>query len=279
MFLDEESVKKRLGLVRGFKSVNQVEFCYMFTREPMQIKEAAYEGYPGCSNKGNAIGPIALPELTSGWVKSLRDKKAIYGKSRRAVGGKDTVQIDAGGAGSGDDAPTSQPPCIDAEGQIKTDTERSDDNYEPVFYRVLPRTWYKSVTKGVKVKGIIDLDAGNGALLLASIERKKPYVGFTFNAVHSDSLKEYALGEVLTMFADQDSDIFQPTFVALQKDDKPGSKKKKKTAPGKEPKKKKPKPTTTRPPKDNANDDEEEEDDDDDDDDDADSDEASGDTA
>ena len=71
---DQASLRKRPGLVRGFASLNQVEFVYLWTNQDMKIKEQSYDAWPTCTTKGNVIGPVAMPSLTESWATTFKTR-------------------------------------------------------------------------------------------------------------------------------------------------------------------------------------------------------------
>ncbi len=221
--LEEASVAARLGVVRGFNALNQLEFMHIYSNSGVKVPERARSQYAG-SNRGNVLGPIVLPALGNSWTMTFGDKKLLYGKNRRAVGGR-TVDGAAPLATEGEDAADAAaddavmdslvPPSVS--GGNSTARSRANETLEPVFYRVMPLTFYQEMLQSMRASAVLDLTAGDGTLALAAIMLKIPYCGVCFSDMHVETLMGHLIAEVLTMFADPENKLYQPTLAALKK--------------------------------------------------------------
>lgn len=249
IFMDEQSMAARMSRVRGFKTMDQVEYMHMVTLSGLKVPDRKKEVYGG-TNQGNVIGPVFMRPLAEGWTTTYAEKKLIFGKHRRAVGG-----TEPGTAGN------EKPPSVNG-GSSK---DRTDDNIEPVFYRALPPSFFHCLFASLSVKTVIDTTAGDGSAALAAIRLKKSYVGFALTEatpckqlvdtlsftvrfapaaiapvrcvlqfsylgqlgqVHTALLLEYLTLAVLDEFLDSKSPLFQAKLANLKKDaDKKASKK------------------------------------------------------
>ena len=251
IIMDEQSMAARMSRVRGFKTMDQVEYMHMVTLSGLKVPDRKKEVYGG-TNQGNVIGPVFMRPLAEGWTTTYAEKKLIFGKHRRAVGG-----TEPGTAGN------EKPPSVNG-GSSK---DRNDDNIEPVFYRALPPSYFHCLFASLSVKAVIDTTAGDGSAALAAIRLKKSYVGFALTEatpckhnlvdtpsftvrfaapaaiapvrcalrlnylcqlgqVHTALLLEYLTLAVLDEFLDSKSPLFQAKLANLKKDvDKKASKK------------------------------------------------------
>ena len=163
IIMDEQSMAARMSRVRGFKSMDQVEYLHMVTLGGLKVPDRKKEVYGG-TNQGNVIGPVCMRPLAEGWTTTYAEKKLIFGKHRRAVGG-----VEPGTTGN------EKPPSVNG-GSTK---DRNDDNIEPVFYRALPPSFFHCLFASLSAKAVVDTTAGDGSAALAAIRLKKSYVGFT----------------------------------------------------------------------------------------------------
>lgn len=121
--MDTQSMAARMSRVRGFKCLDQVEYMHLVTLNGLKVPDRKKEVYGG-TNQGNVIGPVCMRPLEDGWTTTFAEKKLIFGKHRRAVGGTDPAAVG-----------NEKPPSVNSGGASK---DRNDDNIEPVFYRALP---------------------------------------------------------------------------------------------------------------------------------------------
>ena len=208
IMMDEVSLANRMALIRGFKALDQVEYMLVVTAGGLKVPERKREFYSG-TNRGNVISPVILRPLSEGWTATFKDKKEIYGKSRRAVGGAGGVDgADGEGAAS-----SLRPPTVDG---VATGTVRPDDAEEPVFYKVLPPKFYRCLFTSLCAKGVVDCTAGDGSAALSAIEKKIPYFGVCLTDKHTHGLQAFLVEAVLGKFLDEKSPLFQAKFAALR---------------------------------------------------------------
>jgi len=162
--MDEQSMSARMSRVRGFKRLDQVEYMHLVTLNGLKVPDRKKEVYGG-TNQGNVIGPVCMRPLEDGWTTTFAEKKLIFGKHRRAVGGTDPAAVG-----------NEKPPSVNSGGASK---DRNDDNIEPVFYRALPPSFFNCLFASMSVKAVVDTTAGDGSAALAALRLKKMYVGFT----------------------------------------------------------------------------------------------------
>jgi hypothetical protein len=215
-FYDEQSYAARLGLVRGFHALHLVEHMHLFSVNGLQIPTRSRDQYPGFTNKSDIMGPIVFPSLQDSWVLSYEQKKELYGKYRRAVGGQDPSIKKA----DDDEIPkgaeliqtsTTVPPDVAGN---KGD-ERAPSRMEPVFYRAMPFTLACEVVRSYCVKGSIHLSVGDGALALAHVRYGKPFFGVCLSDVHRTKVRQHLIIKCLEMFRTEDSGMYQPPFGVL----------------------------------------------------------------
>ena len=183
----------------------------LITASGIKVPERRRAVYDG-SNQGNVIAPVMMRPLSEGWLASFKDKKAIYGKHRRPVGGRD-----AAADGDGDVPPAASPRPPTADGSTAGKDRSDGGGVEPVFYKVLPPTLYRCLVSSMAAKAVIDCTAGDGSAALAAIEGKKAYFGVCLTSTHQQGLTKYLVNAVLTKFLDEASPLRQPKLAALRK--------------------------------------------------------------
>jgi hypothetical protein len=204
------------GALRGSSSLLQaaarrlqVEYMLVVTVDGLQIPERKREFYAG-TNRGNVISPVILRPLNEGWSATFREKKEIYGKHRRAVGGTNAIDgVDGDVAAS-----SARPPTVDG---LATGNVRPEEAEEPVFYKVLPPTFYRCLFSSMCAKGVVDCTAGDGSAALSAVEKKIPYFGVCLTEKHARGLLSFLVTSVLEKFLDEKSPLFQAKFAELKK--------------------------------------------------------------
>lgn len=147
--MSEDSVRARRYLVRGTASLDQVEVMHMLSSAAISLPERAGKHFPG-TNKGTVLGPVLLPESTSGLQATVKAKRNIYGKRNRiAVGGKST------------------------EGKLE---KRNDTDVEPLFWWTMPAEFYEELIHRYFIKNVIDLTPGDGRFAEVCIKHRAGYL-------------------------------------------------------------------------------------------------------
>ena len=84
----EDSIKERMQKVRGFTAINQVETVHMVSKHALKLTEHNRLHHPG-TNRGNVIGPIALPRWDKEDYMVLPPllKKSVFAQASIPVGG------------------------------------------------------------------------------------------------------------------------------------------------------------------------------------------------
>jgi len=82
----KKSLKGRKKFVRGFNTMNQMEICYIASKEEIDMAEKTRNKFEG-TNYGNVVGPITLDSYEQMWTLSWKEKKALYGAHRHPPGG------------------------------------------------------------------------------------------------------------------------------------------------------------------------------------------------
>ena len=79
LILEEESLAARLEVNRGHSSMNQLEKVYMVTPNALDLNNHKRLHYHG-TNRGNAVGPIAVPAWSSDtvWQEQVKAKREIF---------------------------------------------------------------------------------------------------------------------------------------------------------------------------------------------------------
>ena len=78
---DEQSMRARLGAVRGVATVHQTEFLHVVTSSRLSVPERNRKHYSGTTH-GNVLGPVLLPTSEHSWQMTVGNKKRLYGAAR-----------------------------------------------------------------------------------------------------------------------------------------------------------------------------------------------------
>lgn len=215
LMFDEESLKKRVQRVKGMQ--RQTEVMLMCTRNFLSFAEKERKHFRG-SNKGDALGPVSVPDWAQAWALSFGTKKVLYGPNRVAVGGKSDEGVDDDDEEEEDLAEDAAdrsdliPPALQQTTARKT---RDDESMEPVFYQsMFSPTFYAELIHSYNLKLIIHLTAGDGSCADACMEAKIGYVGVVFSDEHLNCLTEHLTKVVHDKLGDTGSTLFQPSFAS-----------------------------------------------------------------
>jgi hypothetical protein len=176
--IDEDTLRLRRGLVRQGASFDQIEILSVCTASDIHsdlpmLPRCQYKG----TNLGNKIGDIELPDLDTLWKLSCKQKIALHGVYRVAVGGRTPGEEDSG----------------PGRGQKR----KTMDTVEPVFWHARPLKLYKELLGSYKLAAIIDLTTGDGTLATHCAKSRIPYMGFTLSETHSELLKHRCVSALL----------------------------------------------------------------------------------
>ena len=215
LMFDEESLKKRVLRVKGMQ--RQTEVMLMCTRNFLSFAEKERKHFRG-SNKGDALGPVSVPDWAKAWALSFGTKKVLYGPNRVAVGGKSDEGVDDEDEEAEEDFAEDAadrdliPPALQQTTARKT---RDDESIEPVFYQsMFSPTFYAELIHSYNLKLIIHLTAGDGNCADACMEAKIGYVGVVFSDEHLNCLTEHLTKLVHDKLGDTASTLFQPSFAS-----------------------------------------------------------------
>ena len=91
---DEDSLEERLDKLRGFMPVNQHERMYVITKGPLKMEKRRRLHFAG-TNKGNSLGPVAMPKFDAQGVWRLPPKRDVIGKhgAKILVGGPSAEEL------------------------------------------------------------------------------------------------------------------------------------------------------------------------------------------
>jgi hypothetical protein len=161
-----------------------------------QVPNRARLKFPG-TTAGDLIGPVVMPELSSCWHETFREKRKIFGSARIAVGSKC----------SEDDVPV-----------VKA--KREDSTSEPVFFHSHGEQLHEELLHGIAVNytsisGIVDFTPGDGGLAHVAIVRKIPYLGFVFTERHAEGLQKHLTRLIWADFQREDSSLYQSGLVGI----------------------------------------------------------------
>ena len=163
------------------------------------------------SNAGNKIGDIKLPVISSLWHLTIKNKLALHGRFRTAVGGQ---------------TPGEQPGNNNAK-------KKQLDAKEPTFWHARDPKLLAEIVHRYKFKAVLDMGPADGtfAHLCATSKPPIPYFGFTLTETHTTLLKNHLVQKIMTTMATEGTKIYDPEFAKLFSPEMtPEPKKKPKTA-------------------------------------------------
>ena len=217
---DFDSVRARKLRVKGLGAVGQTETMIAVTSgEPLSVPTKKHKHYLD-SNSGSVIAMVKLPPYSECWALSYEKKKALCGKMRVPVGGKEDADDD--NADEGLEAGQEVPPTIDdfsadAASKKPRATTRAAENIEPVHYHTLPEIFFDNLEDTFFVKDIYDFTPSPEAAL-AFMKAKKGYLGICFNDHHQKMLRDYVIDQVMLCFAKSGDPLFHAAYAAGIKD-------------------------------------------------------------
>jgi hypothetical protein len=196
LFFAEEACADQKGVVRGFGTLPQFRRVYYFSKNRIGHTKKR-TNYPG-TTAGNTLGPIG--SVQDPMQRSFKVKKDLFGHARMFVGGRDD---DSGPKGCTDD---------------KRKCERQDDDLEVVFYHALPYALCEDIAHACaqrKPKGIIELTAGDGALILYAIVEEIPVVAFALTDLHVEELRVELKRKLFKLMLVEGSGVHEPKLAEL----------------------------------------------------------------
>ena len=174
VWFEQKSLELRLEKVRGFMALNQAEKIHMITQKSLDLVEHDRLHFAG-TNRGNCIGPIAMPTFDDAavWKVNVKIKREIIGKH----GGK--VLVGGGllipGATPEDIKKLSEPPKF----------ATAD---EPVFYHATPICLDEELMHSYELRAVFCLTAGSGEMALTCLRNRRPYFGICLSTAHKEAL-------------------------------------------------------------------------------------------
>ena len=187
---DEESVRKRrpTGKLR-WASVAQVEEMYVCAGPGINVPERDWgNGFSG-TNKGTMIGPVKATAPAEDWQTTIKDKRSIFGKCVRLVGGTE-------------------------QGAAAVEKKKQDSTVELVFHMVLPMIFYRALMQGFLLKCVCDLTPGNGASAEGALLSKIGYVALCMTEKHATCLRERLVLFVIAQMLLKDSPLYDAKCAA-----------------------------------------------------------------
>ena len=162
----EQSVAKKLKRTAS-SQVHQLEYVHMVTQAPLRFLKKDRSYFENCTNAGDVLTPIAMPQLADQWLATFQDKRAMYGNMRTPVGG--AVETEHG----------SEP------GQKR---KRLDNDVEPMTYHGMIPEVYKELLHSHPAVAVMDFTACDGMLAAVCLELGVPYLGVVFSERHKEGL-------------------------------------------------------------------------------------------
>jgi hypothetical protein len=88
---------------------------------------------------------------------------------------------------------------------------------EPVFWRARPLKFYQTVIADYRLKGVIDITAGDGTLMTYCAKERIPYMGFCLSDAHKSALEQQGVQRLLESMFTAGDRLYQPELAVLMK--------------------------------------------------------------
>lgn len=228
IFFSEESV-----LARKFRKKSRNDFypcsqkASVFYNGVTVIQQRQYKHFPGSSNLGDVIGPVALVPYQNMAKLTVKAKREFWGHRRRAVGGRtaDPDHDEEDDADEDEDEEDeeemidslSEPPRaggveLPGVGGGRGAKGLADDVVQPVAYHGLPVVVTETLVHGFWGMNTIDMTPGAGDLCLASVTNKIGYLGVCQTQAQRDFILTRLKKEILKEMGKAGSLLYVPAY-------------------------------------------------------------------
>ena len=198
---DEDSLEERLDKLRGFMPVNQHERMYVITKGPLKMEKRRRLHFAG-TNRGNSLGPVAMPKFDAQGVWRLPPKQ------KKDVIGKHGAKILVGGP----------LPGVPAE-ELKRVTEmmKGSTAAEPVFWHALPPAVDEELQHSYNLKCMYALTVGDGSMAMTCLRLRRPLFGVCLTIAHKTALLSKLEADVWKAMQTEKDKLFEPGLFELVK--------------------------------------------------------------
>ena len=185
----EESLSARRKLVRGTGSIKQIEWAHVIAHAKICLPSRPRKSYSG-SSSGDLIQGIVLPEMSTEWHVSWKDKKTMLGGKKHLilVGGKTEGKDDS------------------------SVLRRVDTTMTPVSYHSMPLAFYEELMHTFFAKLVVDLSPLDAKFAWAALHSRIGYVGIAFNDEHAHMMEQRLLVLMKTSVGDASSGVYNMTY-------------------------------------------------------------------
>ncbi len=262
---EETTMINRRKLCRLSTHIDQMERMYLVSGDTLLLRSRQRKAFPRQTNKGNWLGPVALPLWSSSWRLPFATKKELYGFQRRPVGGpgpedgNEGEDSDAKGAaaeeeqgatadGSACEETMHMKACIEGLSQSTgrgSKPIRPDSQVEPVFFHCFQASFFETLVDDYHLAAVLDLTPGPGLMAISCLKKRIPYMGVCLTEAHRTHLQENLLTMLLGEFQDETSPLYEPDYAGLLASAEKKTESKTKTKPSKTTKKTTPAGTDT----------------------------------
>lgn len=188
----EESITSRRKKLRGGTgSVHQIEWCHMVAHARVCLPERRRKHYGG-STSGDLIAGLEVPDLSTEWQVSWKQKKALYGKKNL---------IPVGGKTKGAE-----------EGEDDTPERKTDTTILPVCFHGMPINFYNEMIHTFYAKAVVDLTPLDGKFAWASLQQRVGYIGICFTDEHAELLYGHLRDLMRAEMGDPSSKLFNKEY-------------------------------------------------------------------
>ncbi|CAK0812470.1 unnamed protein product, partial [Prorocentrum cordatum] len=193
---DEDSLRHRMGCVRGNSQFDQIEYLTLCSKDELSmcLPNTKRLIYPG-SNSGNKIGDIELPPVSALWQLPCKVKHQIHGAFR----------VEAGGGTKGEEGPG------------RGNKRKTVDTVEPVFWRGRPVKFYTELKHSYRMGKCIDISVGDGTLAVLCAQNRIPYFGFSLNEKHAKAVRQRCIQVMLERKFTEGDKSYDPELAKLFK--------------------------------------------------------------
>ena len=168
-------------------SLQSMECGHIFAKDAVAAPFQVRKHFAG-NSASNVIGPVCLTAEDAGaWIRTVKDKRLIYGKDNRVAPGGRTPGIDAAQA---------------------KELVRKNDDLEPVFYFTFPWQFHEDVCAGTGARTVTALTLGDGAAALAAMFLGVPFVGVALTEDHAVGVRKHLANTVFRGFSTEGSPFY-----------------------------------------------------------------------
>ena len=183
---DEAAISSRKDHSRGAATVDQIHHIHFVTKTTLRVTKRPRKNGIG-STAGNAVNNIGVPGRNAGWQLLVKDKKRLYGTSKRVLPSGPGEKPELLTASSGVQAPVACP--------------RKDTDVEPFTFWAASDEFYKEVLN-YDIKAVVDMNSCDMTFAETCARQQIPYFGICFTPEHVTKGYDILAGKMFKSFVE-----------------------------------------------------------------------------